>query len=224
MPKIKTIKIRLGETIYDIAVKCNTNGKFTFEAPVNLTAMVKDLDDINRCYYESLKDLENQIYHVIEEYRKAEIQRRLVIKVDFGASGKFVKDEGGFLLPQFRNGGKFYISNVFTDGDNLIKFGYKILIEEKINDCVIYYHTIKCENDTIKDDRKVGNYIPSNYRFHLGKDEKILPYSEEIINNLNSIEQQLKNAALFLSQLLSSDEVEQILTYCNLKLLANKED
>lgn len=225
MAKIKTIKIRLGEVIYDITVKCNSDGKFTFDAPAELTSMVESLDDIRHCYFDSLKDLEHKIYLAIDKYRNAVIQRRLVIKVDFGASGKFVKDESGYVLPQFSNiGGKFHINNVFTDGSNLIKFGYKILIEETINGCVIYYHTIKCDVDTIKDDRKIGNYVPSNYKFHLGKDEKVLPYTEEIINNLESIERQLKNAALFLSQLLSSDEVEQILTSGNLKLLANKED
>ena len=224
MAKIKTIKIRLGEVIYDITVKCNSDGKFTFDAPAELTSMVESLDDIRRCYFDSLKDLEHKIHLAIDQYRNAVIQRRLVIKVDFGAGGKFVTDDSGYVLPQFGIGSKFNIDNFFTDGSNLIKFGYKILIEETINGCVIYYHTIKCDVDTIKDDRKIGNYVPSNYRFHLEKDEKVLPYTEEIINNLESIERQLKNAALFLSQLLSSDEVEQILTSGNLKLLANKED
>lgn len=40
MAKIKTIKIKLGETIYEIVVKCNTNGKFTFEAPASLISIV----------------------------------------------------------------------------------------------------------------------------------------------------------------------------------------
>lgn len=226
MAKIKTIKIKLAETIYDIVVKCNTNGKFIFEAPASLIAIVKPLDDINRCYFDTLKELEDKVYKAINEYKKAVIKRKLVIKVDFGASGKFVKDESGFLLPQFSNyGGKFCINDVFTDGNNLIKFGYKILIEESMNDCVTYYSTIKYDNDIpIYEDRRVGNYLASHYKVHLGKDEKVLPYTEEIINNLNSIEQQLKNAALFLSQLLSNDEIEQILTSGNLKLLSNKED
>lgn len=225
MPKIKTIKIKLADTIYDIVVKCNTNGNFTFEAPASLISIVKPLDDINRCYFDSLKELEDKVYKAIHEYKNAVIKRKLVIKVDFGASGKFVKDESGYLLPQFSNyGGKFCINDFFTDGNNIIKFGYKILIEESINDCITYYSTIKCNNDIpTLEDRRVGNYLASNYKVHLGKDEKVLPYTEEIINNLNSIEKQLKNAVLFLSELLSNDNVEQILTSGNLKLLSNKE-
>lgn len=221
MAKIKTIKIKLGEAIYEIVVKCNTNGKFTFEAPTTLISMVRPLDDINRCYFDSLKELEDKVYKAIDEYRNAVIQRRLVITVEFGANGNFVKDESGFLLPQFSiYGGKFCINNTFTDGCNLIKFGYKILIEEKINDCVTYYHTIKCGRDyPNKDNRRVGDYIISNYKAYLDKDECVLPYTEEIIKNLNSIEQQLKNAALFLSNLLSSKNVEKILTTGNFKLI-----
>ena len=224
MPKIKTIKIRLGETIYDIVVKCSTNGKFSFEAPGSLISMVNQLDEISRCYFDSLKDLEHKVYQAIDKYKNSVIKRRLVVKVDFGASGKFIKDDEGYPLPQFSNiGGRFCINNVFTDGCSLIKFGYNVLIEETINDCVIYYSTIKC-NDAIKYDRRIGDYIQSNYRVHLDKDENVLPYSDDIINSLNSIEQQLKNAALFLSQLLTSDKLEQILTLGNLKLLVNKED
>lgn len=221
MAKIKTIKIKLGKTIYEIVVKCNTNGKFTFEAPASLISIVKPLDDINRYYFDSLKELEHKVYKAIDEYRNAVIQRRLVIRVEFGASGNFVKDESGFLLPQFsKYGGKFCINDVFTDGYNLIKFGYKMLIEEKVNDSVTYYHTIKCGRDSPNNDnRRVGDYIASNYKYHLGEDECVLPYTEEIIKNLNSIEQQLKNAALFLSNLLSSNNVEKILTSGNFKLI-----
>jgi hypothetical protein len=124
-------------------------------------------------------------------------------------------------LPQFsKYGGKFCINDVFTDGYNLIKFGYKILIEEKLNDSVTYYQTIKCGRDSPNNDnRRVGDYIASNYKYHLGEDECVLPYTEEIIKNLNSIEQQLKNAALFLSNLLSSNNVENILTSGNFKLI-----
>lgn len=225
MAKIKTLKIKLGDTIYDIVVKCNTKGKFTFEANSGLTGTIIKLGDIERNYFDSLKDLEDKIYQIIDEYKKAVIKRRLVIKVDFGASGKFIKDDEGYPLPQFSKlGGKFSMDDVFINGANLIKFGYKILMEESINDCITYYSTIKLFNSDLKDDRRIGDYMARNYRCLLGENEEVLPYTEEIINNLESIEKQLKNAALFLSELLSCDRVEQILTSGNLKLLGSGEN
>lgn len=225
MAKIKTLKIKLGNTVYDIVVKCNTEGKFTFDSSRELLGMIKKLDDLSRNYFDSLKDLERNIYKIVDEYRKATIKRRLVIRVDFGASGKFINDDSGFPLKEFsQHGGKFAISNFFSDGANIIKFGYKILIEESVNDCITYYSTIKLHESNLKDDRRIGDYISSNYRTNLSENENVLPYTEEIINNLESIEKQLRNAALFLSDLLSSSDVERILNSGNLKLLGSKEN
>lgn len=45
MAKIKSIKIQLGERVYDIVVKCSTTGMFSFEAPGELRSLIKELDD-----------------------------------------------------------------------------------------------------------------------------------------------------------------------------------
>lgn len=221
MAKIKTLKIKIGETFYEIAVKCGTNGQFTFSAPASLTSMIEKLDNIKNSMGESLNLLERKVYGIINEFKDAIIKRRLVVKVKFSANGKFVKDENGYNLPNFEeNRGKFYMNRIFSDGTSSLEFGYKILIEETVNDSVTYYNTIKCkEGDFRYEKRRVGNYISSNYREMNVNDEDILPFTEEIINSLNSIEEQFKNAVLFLSKLLSSNNVEKILTSGNFKLL-----
>ena len=46
-----------------------------------------------------------------------------------------------------------------------------------------------------------------------------MPYSEKLVENLESIKQQLRNASNFLSELLSASNREELLVSDNFKLL-----
>lgn len=226
MAKIKTIKTKLGATCYEIEVKCNSSGMFTFDAPAELRSLIEELDMAQSYKYSSLKELEDKVYKIIGEYKKAEIKTRLVVHIRFAARGEITRGEDGYILPQFSDiGGKYNLSLLGGEKDSALKFGYSILIEESINGNISYYNAIKTESTYNSPAyRRIGNYIASNYRYHTSKDDLILPYTDEIINSLKSIERQLKNAAVFLSELLDNDKVEMILSSGNFKLLENKED
>lgn len=224
MAKIKTIKIKLGANCYDIEVKCNSSGLFTFDAPAELRSLIEKLDLAQSYKYSSLKELEDMVYKIIGEYKEAEIKTRLVVHIRFAARGEITRGEDGYILPQFSDiGGKYYLSLFGGEKDSAFKFGYSILIEESINGNISYYNAIKTGssyNSPVY--RRIGDYIASNYRYHTNKDDLILPYTDDIINSLKSIERQLKNAAIFLSELLDNDKVEMILSSGDFKLLENK--
>lgn len=224
MAKIKTIKIKLGANCYDIEVKCNSSGLFTFDAPAELRSLIEKLDLAQSYKYSSLKELEDKVYKIIGEYKESEIKTRLVVHIRFAARGEITRGEDGYILPQFSDiGGKYYLSLFGGEKDSAFKFGYSILIEESINGNISYYNTIKTGssyNSPVY--RRIGDYIASNYRYNANKNDLILPYTDDIINSLKSIERQLKNAAVFLSELLDNDKVEMILSSGDFKLLENK--
>lgn len=226
MAKIKIIKIKLGATYYDIEVKCNSSGMFTFDAPSELRSLIEELDLAQFYKYSSLKELEDRVYKIIGEYKEAEIKTRLVVLVRFAARGEITRGDDGYILPQFSDrDGKYYFTKFGVENDSALKFGYSILIEELINGNISYYTAIKTTSSYQSPTyRRIGDYIASNYRYHISKEDLILPYTDEIINSLKSIEKQLKNATMFLSELLDNDKVEMILSSGNFKLLGNKED
>ena len=53
--------------------------------------------------------------------------------------------------------------------------------------------------------------------------DALIPYSEQVMNNLQSIQNQLKKASLFLASLISSKNVNELLNNQNVKLLEDKE-
>lgn len=222
MAKIKSIKIQLGERVYDIVVKCSTTGMFSFEAPGELRSLIKELDDAITKKYQSLKDLESEVMKFINDFRTAETKTRLVIQIKFSAKGEIVKGDNGVILPGFGTNERFHKQGWFNEDCSCIEFGYSILFEESINGKITYYNAIKTNSDTYKslpNYRVIDGYIAGNYRTNRTDKDIFVPYSPEIIKSLQSIEVQLSNAAIFLSKLLDNENLETLLISGNNKLL-----
>lgn len=225
MAKIKTIKIQLGECVYDIVVKCNTKGMFSFDAPKELRALIKEIDDSVLNEYQSLQVLEREVSTIISNFKKAETKTRLVVMINFSARGKIVRNQNGNELPNFGYGEKFYHSGFNTDNSE-IQFGYTILFEESINGKINYYNAIKVNEtyDNLPQYRKIGEYIAGSYKAIRHQGDIIIPYSTETIESLQSIESQLSKAAIFLSNLLDNENLEMLLKLGNNKLLGKVEE
>lgn len=108
-----------------------------------------------------------------------------------------------------------------------ISFGYRILLEENINGISFYYDARQrkqvspsiLENRLIPESRQIDDWIGIHSTTISPTEKIIMPYSEKLIENLESIKQQLRNASNFLSELLSASNREELLVSDNFKLL-----
>ena len=71
----------------------------------------------------------------------------------------------------------------------------------------------------IPESRQIDDWIGIHSTTISPTEKIIMPYSEKLIENLESIKQQLRNASNFLSELLSASNREELLVSDNFKLL-----
>lgn len=229
MAKIKTLKVSVGGEYYDITIKCGTNGVFTFSAPDELLNIVTDLKSVKAC--DSLSSLERDIDRVIRDYEESAKSARLVIGIRFGAKGDVCTDSNGNTMPDFEaNGlrtGRFYIDSFMCSlGGSTVNLEYRLFVEESIGNSKQYYRAIFADKldgihlKTIPKIRFVDGFVGVDRPVHNMKQYNIIiKYSKEVMDSLCSIENQLRKAVVFLSELFSNDDVERVLSSNGTKFL-----
>lgn len=221
MPKINTISLLIdGETI-QVDFKCSKQGIFSYSIPywvANKLNIEKELSG------KTLSELEDTVNKAYIQYINAKKTVRLVVAIQFKASKEFTKDSEGNIIPGFLTPGN---PNIISNGwcyelYSLIGFGYKIFAEVSLNDRATLYDIVKKNMIyNVDDTRVIGDFYYTS-QVTPCKDWKILPYSEDLINNLKSIEQQLRNASSFLINLFTNENLNEIITSNNFKQLIQK--
>lgn len=219
MARIKKIEATLvGGNKYEIIINCNSKGIFSAKVPIELSMNIAGLR--TKMENPKLEELESVIYKALDNYNNSFIKTRLVIGVLFGAKGDICKNDDGLIHEKFFGKNPFVIDRFYCSLDgSVMNFFYEILLEEDINGSKKYFSTnrkIKYTESSLSlvpkykiiDDFVAGNMPISN----VGKFNVILPYKKEILESLKNIENQLRKAAFFLSDLLGNENVELLLS------------
>lgn len=219
MAKIKEIEVTLDGEKYLIKVNCSSKGIFTCKIPHEVSSALNIYSTISGS---TLQEVESQVDSAYSAYINSNKAVRLVVAVQFRANRKFTKDSKGSLLPAYFADSRFLFPTGWSsDFCSVLAFGYKICIEETINGNKRYYHAeheSKASPYTKENFEKVGDYY-REYSENLSNCE-ILDYSEALVNNLQSIENQLRNASEFLGNLFANEDSIRLLSEENIKLLA----
>lgn len=220
MAKIKTIRRKIKDKQYDISINCNSGGKFSCKFPSEISNKVHVLKELELNNYNSLEELEGEISDTIQKYENANVKTRLVIAITFGARGNIARDKDKDYIknldPSFN--GKFALDGgyLFNEG-NVISFNYRILLEEILFEHKEFY-SVNSINELsesyIKSEpehHKIDGFIATRKVF-THTNEIIIDYSPKVLKNLESIEDQFRNAVLFLSKLLDQNNLKEILS------------
>lgn len=230
MAKIKSSVYRIGGKEYVVSITCSSYGMFSFKAPMELVQIVSDLKSIEPTG--SLDELERKLREAVNAYVNSERYCRLVVAITFKARGPVCSSsKDGGIADVFVNvgstKGKFSVDRFDCSLDgSVLNIDYKVLIEESIGDAKTYHETYDLRK--LRDRGSVVECTPAHLliddfagvrQYRLKDDALLLPYSEELMASLDSIEDQLRKAAHFLATLLLRDDVGKILSSSNVKLL-----
>lgn len=223
MARIKVLEYSFENETIKVPVNVSVNGIFSCSIPYLMSKKL-GLED-NSLLGKKLSDVEDVLNTAFYEYKQRSIKTSMKVAISFKATRKFMMDEKGNPHPAY---------DIFVDSSqwpneyfDRISFGYRILLEESINGTHFYYEVRQTEQ--VNSDILEKMLIPKSRQFEgwvgmhsttISSAEKIImPYSEKLIDNLESIKQQLRNASNFLSELLSASNIEELLASNNFKLL-----
>ncbi|SEA59429.1 hypothetical protein SAMN05192529_13143 [Arachidicoccus rhizosphaerae] len=221
MAKIKTEKYVLDGQEITVAFNCNSQGVFS----TNLSyLMAEKLGLDSRLTANSLQELEDIISKAFSDYLKANTSMKLKIGISFGVSGEFAKHpEGEFIKETLPYGNKFEIGGFYDHKRAHFAFGFRVLIEETI-DGRVYLHEALPTNEYDYPDRdwqkECDGYITHKSTSE-NSGEQIIEFSQEALNTLTQIKEQIQKASVFMINLLSQEDISGALTMGATKLLAN---
>lgn len=219
MARIKKIEATLvGGNKYEIIINCNSKGVFSANVPIELSMNVAGLQ--TKMENPKLDELESVIYKALSNYNNSFIKTRLVIGVVFGAKGDICKNDDGLIHEKFLGKSPFVINRFYCSLDgSVMNFFYKILLEEDINGSKNYFSTNRKTKysesslSLVPKYKIIDDFVAENMPISdVGKYNVILPYKEEILESLKGIENQLRKATFFLTELLGNEKVELILS------------
>lgn len=225
MARIKKIEATLiGGNKYEIIINYNSKGIFSANVPIELSMNVAGLK--NKMENSKLNELESVIYKALANYNNSFIKTRLVIGVIFGAKGDICKNDNGIINENFLGKSRFVIDWFYCSLDgSVMNFSYKILLEQNINGDKKYFAT-NCKTkysesslSLVPKYKIIDDFVAENMpMLNIDKFNVILPYKEEILESLKSIENQLRKATFFLTELLGNENVELLLSN-NVKMI-----
>lgn len=220
MARIKTIELRIKDTVHSININCSKSGIFSCTFSWELSEVLNLPHDVAG---KTLQEIEDVIYKAYNDYINAVRTVRLVVVVQFKANRKFIRDEEGNVFPAFSNQKLIFHEGWGSNTYSILAFGYNILAEEDINGRKKYYDVIHEDKASylVKNREKIGQYYCNGTAF-LPNDCEVLEYSENLINNLQSIGNQLRNATRFLSDLFTSKDSLRLLSTEDTKFLTQK--
>lgn len=223
MARIKVLEYTFENETIKIPVNVSVNGVFSCSIP-HLMAQKLGLEK-NDLLGSKLSDVEDVLNSAFYEYKQRSNKTRMMVAISFKATRNFMMDEKGNPHPAFD---MFFDSSRWADEYyDRISFGYRILLEESINGTRFYYDARQreqvsstiLENKIIPESRQCEGWVGIHSTTISSTEKIIMPYSEKLVENLESIKQQLRNASNFLSELLSASNREELLVSDNFKLL-----
>lgn len=226
MARVKVLEYTFENETIKVPVNVSVDGTFSCSIQFQMSQKL-DLKD-NKLSGKTLSDIEDVLNTAFYEYKQRTTKKRMVVSITFKATRGFTFNEKGEQHPAFIGDNSFYESHQWSNEyhDN-ISFGYRILLEESINGKRFYYSAKKREevneylllNRLIPESRQLDGWVGESSTSLNPSEKTLIPYSEKLIENLESIKRQLRNAAFFLGDLLSSDSKESLLISDNFKLL-----
>jgi hypothetical protein len=221
MARIKTVQYEIDGQVVPVNFNCSSEGKFS----TNLSSVMMDKLGIDRKRLEgqTLQEIEKVINDAFIAYKNAKTSYRLLIKIDFGVSGSFTHKLNGEIhekLGGYDN--PLIINNHFTDCDSLIGLDYDIIIEENRDGRLTYFQAVKKDDypgNLYEWNVVVGDYFTGSKEHFRGSKSKLIEYDEQIIKNLDDIIKSFQKASTFLVDILTDDNVGNILSGNNLKAL-----
>ena len=224
MAKIKTKSYSVGKSNYEVIFYCSKEGTFSVKIPKELSVSI-GLDE-REVISKSLSETELMIEDAYSKFKNSNTEYKLKIGILFGASGKFRLNENGEPNECFYKSKEgFKIESPFSNFKSMVGFDYRILIEENRDGVVQLYSTEKKEDatTTIHDNSIViNNYVKSWGAHTTNKDEVVIDYNENTLNNIKSISMQIRNASDFLVRLLTNVNLTSILECNGINMLENK--
>lgn len=215
MAKIKTVKFDFEGKEYPVNLNCSTNGVFSCNLPCK---MQNNLGLSGRLEYSSLKELEDTLSKAFQLYIESVTTYDLMIHIRFKASGKFMECEDGSVDKRFfpiAHSPLAFLRYQYDIG-NTLAFDYRILARKNC-DGRLYFYGVKHESEIYGmsrysgwDNNIVNGYIPGG-EVSICSDSILIPYSEKSIKSLQSIENQLQKASMFLLDLVTADSIASVL-------------
>ena len=223
MARIKVLEYTFNNETVKVPVNVSVHGVFSCSIPYEMSQKLGLKD--NNLSGSKLSDVEDVLSSAFYEYRQRTIKTSIMVAISFKATRNFMMDEKGNPHPAFD---MFFDSSRWANEYyDRISFGYRILLEESIDGTRFYYdarqreqvsYTI-LENKIIPESRQCEGWLGIHSTTISSTEKIIMPYSEKLVENLESIKQQLRNASNFLSELLSASNREELLVSDNFKLL-----
>lgn len=220
MAKIKTLRYTVDDQEVKIDISCSSKGVFSF----SISQYWKQLLNIKSKNYESLAEIETELNISVNEYINSKTKLKLKIGITFGASGDFLKGIKGDILPAFQDNKNHKINSYGVEFKSMIGLDYRVVIEEHRNGIVNYYQAVSLDkfqqSQIYPWNRVINGYVDDKLIYRLNESERLIDFSEQTLESLSAIKQQLQKASAFLGELFTSEELELILT-SEIKLLEN---
>jgi len=217
MAKIKSTQYTLEGILYNIDFYCSKEGVFSVK---NSAALFEKLNlNFRDLQSKSLSVIENLITEAVIKFKDSRAEYKLKIGIVLGASGKYHFKEDGTPNEDFNKSVNGFRINPPYPFDSIIGFDYRVLAEENRDGNVHLYETRLAEEMPAGfKQKKLGDYMLYS-RTSIYNDEVILDYSDDILKNIKSITSQFQRATSFLVKILTSGNVQALLSGNNLKAL-----
>lgn len=216
MAKIKSKSYILDGVMYNVDFYCSKEGVFSVK---NSAALFEKLNlNFRDLQSNSLSVIENLITEAVIKFKDSRAEYKLKIGILLGASGKYRFNEDGTPNEDF-NKSENVADIRALDFNSVIGFEYRILIEENRDGKIKLYETRSIKDMPEACKRvKLGDYMLYDSTSK-NNDEVILDYSDDILKNIKSITSQFQRATSFLVKILTSGNVQALLSGNNLKAL-----
>lgn len=219
MAKIKDITLSIQEEVVDLRINCSSKGVFSCKIPYQIAGLLGLPRELSG---ESLKEVEDTLLQAYHTYRSVSTKYSLKIAIDFMAGGSFIETDDPDMRRLFIQDGvstRFHKS-IFSASypQSELRFSYLVVIEEDINGHLDYYIAHKLRSTFEATGSVVVDGYVARARVPMTR-LTLVPYSEDILERLQSIEAQFRNASFFLARLLSSENVPAALCCGSVSLL-----
>ena len=225
MAKIKTKSYEFDGKKIDVNFNCSSAG--IFSASLNVTIVEKLNLTTSKLSGTSLREIEELLDNAFVAYKDAKTSYRLKIAIYFGAAGDFIELEEGKTDPRFlgyRN--DLVLQTAMMPVNSIFGLNYDVLIEENRDGRIFNYKSERIEsflnkrndNELLPWQKVCGNYVstgPANHR----SATKLIDFTEEALQNLQSITRQVQNAVQFITTLVTSDNTQELLNSQDFRLL-----
>jgi beta-lactamase class D len=208
MPKVTELKFDIKGKDYKIAVNCNSSGEFTANLPDEVAEALRIM--AKQCH-KTLASLQNEIEQNIKKYKQIQTTYETFIIVAYQARGKYIEDEnGGHMF--YCNNENYKIDVAFSGIANAIGLDFKVAVKETIDGKEKWFE------GELQDD---GTYAKGRQtiRNSMIKRGKIIPFNQDALNTLNSVQEKFRALSQRLFEFINKDETEILQILTNKKLL-----